>query len=212
MTASVKDALRLKCSAIGYTIYPGSHKANDMFEELRALSEEAKEAGLAVVVWSYPRGANLSKDGEMAVDVCAYAAHLAALLGAHIIKVKPPICASRSSARRPRKSTSSSIFPLRHWPSASRYVACATFGGRRIVIFSGGAAKGTQEILDEIKGIAAGGGNGSIIGRNTFQRPKAEALALLGSVVYIRRRATEQNRNRSTTFPIFNVAAIADSY
>ena len=89
-TASVKDALRLGCSAIGFTIYPGSDAAFDMFEEIREMSEEAKSYGLASVIWSYPRGGDLSKIGETAMDICAYAAHMAALLGAHIIKVKPP--------------------------------------------------------------------------------------------------------------------------
>src|ERR671925_329140 len=90
ITGSVGDALRLGCSAIGFTIYPGSDHAFEMMQEIRELAEEAKSVGLAVVIWSYPRGDALSKDGETAIDICAYAAHMAALLGAHIIKVKPP--------------------------------------------------------------------------------------------------------------------------
>ncbi|MCW5752905.1 MAG: class I fructose-bisphosphate aldolase, partial [Alphaproteobacteria bacterium] len=87
VTGSVDDALRLGCSAIGLTIYPGSDAAYDMMEFARDIAEEAKAAGLAVVIWSYPRGGNLSKDGETGMDIAAYAAHMAALLGAHIIKV-----------------------------------------------------------------------------------------------------------------------------
>ena len=90
LTASVGDALRLGCSAIGFTIYPGSEDQFELIEEIRELAEEAKAVGLAVVVWSYPRGGMVTKEGETAVDICAYAAHLAALIGAHIIKVKPP--------------------------------------------------------------------------------------------------------------------------
>src|SRR6202050_4067904 len=90
VTAGVKDALRLGCAAIGFTIYSGSHRAYEMFGEIAELGREAKAHGLAVVIWSYPRGGNLSKEGETAIDICAYAAHMAALLGAHIIKVKPP--------------------------------------------------------------------------------------------------------------------------
>ena len=62
VTGSVKDALRLGCSAVGFTIYPGSSHCNAMYEQLRAIAEEAKEHGLAVVVWSYPLGSVLSKE------------------------------------------------------------------------------------------------------------------------------------------------------
>ena len=90
LSASVQDALRLGCVAIGFTIYPGSAHAQTMYQQLRELAEEAKAKGLAVVVWSYPRGTSLSKEGETAIDVAAYAAHIAAQLGAHLIKVKLP--------------------------------------------------------------------------------------------------------------------------
>ena len=88
VTASVNDALRLGCSAIGFTIYPGCDLALDMFEEIREMRAEAASCGIATVIWSYPRGEALTKDGETAIDVTAYAAHIAAMLGAHIIKVK----------------------------------------------------------------------------------------------------------------------------
>src|SRR5271165_5002516 len=90
ITANVKDALRLGCSAIGYTIYPGSDAAYDQMRDIAEMACEAKSYGLAVVIWSYPRGGNLSRDGETAIDISAYAAQIAAQLGAHIIKVKPP--------------------------------------------------------------------------------------------------------------------------
>ena len=88
ITGSVDDALRLGCAAIGFTIYPGSSAGLEMFEEISAMREEAARKGVATVIWSYPRGEDLSKDGETAIDVGAYAAQIAALLGAHIIKVK----------------------------------------------------------------------------------------------------------------------------
>ena len=61
---------------------------------------------------------------------------------------------------------------------------CA-FNGRRIVIFSGGGAAEDAPFLDEIRAIQAGGGFGSIIGRNAFQRSKADALRLLGQITDI---------------------------
>ena len=180
---SVQDALRLGCSAIGFTIYPGAEDQFEMMEEFRELCAEAKDVGLAVVLWSYPRGGNLSKDGETAVDVTAYAAHLAALLGAHIIKVKPPAAhIEQKESRAALKGVDLSTLDKR-----IAHVMQAAFNGRRIVVFSGGAAKGTDAVLDEIRQVAAGGSNGSIIGRNSFQREKSDAMELLNTIVDIYR-------------------------
>jgi class I fructose-bisphosphate aldolase len=187
VTASVKDALRLGCAAIGFTIYPGSHQAYDMMEEIRELSEEAKAAGLATVIWSYPRGAGLSKDGETAIDVTAYAAHIAALLGAHIIKVKPPT--AHIEQAEAKKIYAQENIPVATLTERIAHIKQTTFGGRRIVIFSGGGAKSNEDVLAEVRAIAAGGGDGSIMGRNAFQRKKPEALALLSEIVGIYKAA-----------------------
>jgi class I fructose-bisphosphate aldolase len=181
VTASVDDALRLGCSAIGFTIYPGSEDQYGMIEEIRELAEEAKSAGLAVVVWSYPRGGNLSKEGETAIDVTAYAAQIAALIGAHIIKVKPPTdFVEQEEAKKYYEGIDTSTLSAR-----IAHVVQSAFDGRRLVVFSGGAAKGTEGLLDEIRQIRDGGGTGSIIGRNSFQRSKEEALDLLDTIVKI---------------------------
>ena len=180
VTGSVQDALRLGCAAIGFTIYPGSAYRNEMYMELRELAEEAKDAGLAVVVWSYPRGAGLSKKGETAMDVIAYGAQIACQLGAHIIKVKPPTeHLEQDAAKKVYESEKIAIGTL---ADRTKHVVQSCFGGRRIVIFSGGEAKGNDEVLAEIKGLAAGGSFGSIMGRNAFQRPKADAIKLLHAV------------------------------
>lgn len=183
ITASVSDALRLGCSAIGFTIYPASDYQFEMMEEIRELSEEAKSCGLAVVIWSYPRGGDLSKAGETAVDVTAYAAHMAALLGATIIKVKPPTDhVEQTEAKKVYDQQKIDVSTL---SKRIEHVMQAAFNSRRVVVFSGGAAKDTAGLLDEIRSLRDGGANGSIIGRNTFQRPRTEALALLDSVIKI---------------------------
>ena len=181
VTASVKDALRLGCAAIGFTIYPGSDAAYDMMEEIAELGREAKSYGLAVVVWSYPRGGNLSKAGETAVDICAYAAHMAALLGAHIIKVKPPTEHVELEAAKKAYEKIDISTPAKR----IAHVVQSCFNGKRIVIFSGGEAKDVEGVYGEVRAIRDGGGNGSIIGRNTFQRPKAEALKMLDTIIRI---------------------------
>ncbi len=185
VTASVADALRLGCAAIGFTVYPASEDQYGMIEEIRELAEEAKSVGLAVVVWSYPRGGKLSKAGETAVDVCAYAAQIAALLGAHIIKVKPPTDhIEQEEARRVYEERGVDVSSL---AARVAHVVQSAFAGRRLVVFSGGSAKGLQGLFDEIRQIRDGGGTGSIIGRNTFQRPRTEALAMLDTIVDIYR-------------------------
>lgn len=181
VTGSVDDALRLGCAAIGFTIYPGADDVFDMIEEFRELALEAKSVGLATVLWSYPRGGELSKAGELAVDVGAYAAHIAALLGAHIIKVKLP------SDHIEQKDAQKAYEGIDTSTQAARvaHVVKSCFNGRRLVVFSGGAAKGADAVYQDARDIRDGGGNGSIIGRNTFQRPRDEALAMLDKLVGI---------------------------
>ncbi|MGE5229212.1 MAG: class I fructose-bisphosphate aldolase, partial [Deltaproteobacteria bacterium] len=185
VTASVQDALRLGAVAIGFTIYPASAARNDMYEELRELTLEAKEAGLVVVVWSYPRGSGISKQGETAIDVCAYAAQIAAQLGAHIIKVKPPTeHIEFDAARKVYEAQGISVGTL---AERVKHVIQSAFDGRRIVIFSGGEAKGVDAVLEENRQTALGGGFGTIMGRNSFQRPHDEAVKLLRDVMEIHR-------------------------
>jgi class I fructose-bisphosphate aldolase len=183
ITGSVDEALRLGCAAVGYTIYPGSGARNRQYEDLRAITEEAKRKGLVVVVWSYPRGAGVSKDGETAVDIAAYAAQIAAQLGAHVIKVKPP--KDLVEGAEAKKVFEKYAIPTKTLPDRVRHVVQSAFNGKRIVIFSGGEAKGTEEVLAEIRGLKEGGSFGSIMGRNAFQRPRAEALKLLDEVMKI---------------------------
>lgn len=185
ITGSVDDALRLGCAAVGFTIYPASDYANELIEEARELAEEAKSVGLAVVIWSYPRGGDLSKAGETALDVCAYAAHMAAQLGAHIIKVKPP--AAHLEQPEAKAAYESASVDMGSLAARTRHVMQAAFNGKRLVVFSGGAAKGLDAVFEEIRGLRDGGANGSIIGRNSFQRPRDDALAMLGTVVDIYR-------------------------
>lgn len=183
VTASVDDALRLGCSAIGYTIYPGSGNQYHMIEDLRDLIAEAKSVGLATVVWSYPRGGFLSKDGETAVDIAAYAAHIACLAGAHIVKVKLPT--DHLELEAAKKVYESEDIPRGTMAERVSHVVRACFEGRRVVVFSGGGKKGAEGLFDDARAIRDGGGNGSIIGRNTFQRPREEALDLLGRLIDI---------------------------
>ena len=183
ITGSISEAIRLGCSAIGFTIYPGSDDSLNMISEIQELAAEAKSHGLAVVVWSYPRGGNISKEGETAVDIVSYAAHMAALIGAHIIKVKPPT--EFLEDINAKKVYVDNKIPISTLRDRIKNVVDSCFQGKRIVIFSGGTAKNTEGLLNEIREIYNGGGFGSIIGRNSFQRPKKEALVLLSQIIDI---------------------------
>jgi len=185
VTSIVDDALRLGCAAIGFTIYPGSEAYKSMYEELRALAFEAKRKGLVVVVWSYPRGSGLSKKGETAIDVVSYAAQIAAQLGAHMIKVKPP--SDHIELEEAKKVYEQYKIPVKKLSDRVKHVVQSAFDGRRIVIFSGGPAKSKDEIIKEIKQLKEGGAFGSIIGRNSFQRPRGKALEFLEDIVEIYR-------------------------
>jgi len=183
-TAVVADALRLGCAAVGFTIYPGTAARRLQYESLRELAREAKAAGLLVVVWAYPRGGDLTKEGETALDVVAYGAHIAAQLGAHIIKVKVPSAHIELDAAK-------EVYEEYQIPKGAiadrvRHVVQSAFDGRRIIIFSGGAKRDDEQaVLDEIRAIRDGGGFGSIIGRNVFQRPREDALRLLDHIIRI---------------------------
>ncbi len=181
LTSSVDDALRLGCSAIGFTIYPGSGERKVMYEEIAEASRQAKKAGLAVVIWSYARGEQISKAGETGIDVIAYSAHVAAQLGANIIKVKPP--SSHIEQDAARKVYEAQGIKVGTMADRIKHVVQSCFNGKRVVIFSGGEAKGTAELLEEVKQLAQGGAFGSIMGRNAFQRPKKESLELLHNVM-----------------------------
>ena len=190
LTAQVESALQLGCVAVGFTIYPGSAERKQMYEEVARASEYARKYGLAVVIWSYPRGKGISKQGETALDVVAYAAHIAAQLGAHIIKVKPPSDFFEDPAVKDllNKQTNS-------LSSRVQIIIQSAFNGKRIVIFSGGPAKEKSEVLEEIQELAKGGSFGSIVGRNAFKRPYNEGVSLLKEIMDIYKKASGNSKN-----------------
>lgn len=181
LTASVDDALRLGCSAIGFTLYPGSDDNLILIEEAKDLIEEARSKGLPTILWSYARGGELSKKGETALDVISYGAHMACLLGAHIVKVKLPTDhIELAEHQKPYEA-----IPHKHLFERVKHVVDCCFKGKRMVIFSGGEAKSDAELLEELKEIKKGGGFGSIMGRNIFQRPKTDAIKILKEITTI---------------------------
>lgn len=184
--ASPRDALRLGCQGIGLTIYPGADKFEEMLEEASEPIAEARDLALPTFIWAYPRGGTLTKDGETALDVTAYAAYVAASVGAHVIKLKPPTAHIELTNAGPAYADWA---PKSTLAERIAHVRQAAYAGRRLVIFSGGARKDDGALLEEIAAIHEGGGGGSIIGRNVFQRPREEALALIAKIIAVYRAA-----------------------
>ena len=111
------------------------------------------------------------------------AVHIAAQLGAHVIKVKLPTAHLEEPAAK--KVYEELKVPLEPLAARVRHVVQSAFASRRIVIFSGGAREDDQSLLEQVGAIHEGGGFGSIIGRNSFQRPRQVAIELLGKVIDI---------------------------
>ena len=182
ITGNVKDALRLNCIGVGFTIYPGSEYNFKLIEQACNLFRDAKEAGLITVLWSYARG-SMSKKGETAANVISYAAHMACLCGADIVKVKLPTSyLEEDSTKEVFIKNNIKIDTIE---DRVKLIKKSCFNGRRIVVFSGGEAKNDEELLNEVKGIKKGGGNGSIVGRNCFQRPRNKAINLINQMIDI---------------------------
>jgi len=177
------EAARELGRQVGVEVQESDSRETGLYEQLRELTLEAKSAGLGVVVWSYPRGSGISKDGETAIDVCAYAAQIAAQLGAHFIKVKPPSDHIEQDAAR--KVYEGEQVPIATLTERVRHVVQSSFDGRRIVIFSGGGKADDEAVFEQVTAIRDGGGFGSIIGRNSFQRSKEDALKFLSRIMDI---------------------------
>lgn len=180
ITASIDDALRLGCTGVGFTLYPGSDYALELYEEVKDMIAQAKAKGLVTVVWSYPRG-NMPSAGERSLDTIAYGVHTACLLGAHIVKTKLPTAdVFNEDAAKLYKEAG---IDLGNGCARVRHVMACAFQGRRLVIFSGGETKNDADVLQDIQDIVDGGGHGSIMGRNCFQRSLQHSLDLVQQAI-----------------------------
>ena len=173
----VDDAVRLGCSAVGFTLYPGSLYSNEMEQQAKALIADARKAGLITILWVYPRGEGLIKGQERAVDVIAYGVALGVSLGAQIIKVKLPIDGYGIASNQEMGIYDK--VPTTTLTDRLKLVMKAAYNGHRIVIHSGGDFANAETLEDEMRAIREGGAFGSIMGRNAFQRPRVEALDLI---------------------------------
>jgi class I fructose-bisphosphate aldolase len=185
--ATVEDALRLGCTAVGFGIYPGTNNRRILYEQLREVVRQAKHVGLPVICWSYPRGANIPKEAETAADITTYAAHIAAQMGAHILYLKLPT--ERIEHEDTRILYEKHGVKLASLEDRIRHVLQGAFQDRRIVLFSGGPRGDADIILNEAVAIRNAGAAGQMIGRNAFQRSRESALELFEKLIRVYRGA-----------------------
>jgi len=174
LNASVEDAVRLGADAVGYTLYVGSARQDEDFRQFSAVRRDAERYGMPIVVWSYPRGAAVEarggKDSYYAVD---YAARVAQELGADVVKLNVP----RFDAEKTKKAPQ----PYAGMTSAETGEMLREIvrsAGRTLVIFAGGEKGTADEVVAKARLVLEAGATGLIFGRNIWQRPYDEAVAV----------------------------------
>ena len=186
VTASVDDALTLGAVAVGYTLYIGSSRQDEDFEQFAVIREEAHKSGLPVIVWSYPRGADIEgKGGKNSLYAIEYAARVAVELGADMVKVNVPKLKEDPRIPEPYKSF---VVEL---PEALQRIVRAACGVP--VIFAGGEMVSDEDLLEKARLCIKEGGSGFIFGRNIWQRPLDKALEITGRLKQIIREAKKSN-------------------
>jgi len=177
LICTVEDAVRLGADAVGYTLYVGSPLQAQDFEQFRKVRDDATRYGMPVIVWAYPRGeaidAKGGRDSFYAVD---YAARVANELGVDIVKINVPKLNPEKDKAAPAPYSTLSITP----DEAVRQVVESA--GRTLVLFSGGEMQGEGDVIAKARLAMEGGATGLIFGRNVWQRPYDEALALAGEI------------------------------
>ena len=171
--AGVEDAVRLGADAVGYTLYVGSPRQDEDFTQFRRVREEAERFGMPIIVWAYPRGESIEgKGGRDSLYAVDYAARVASELGADIVKVNVPKLNPEKDVAAPAPYNSIRISR----EEAVRMVVESA--GKTLVLFSGGEMQGEGDVIAKARIAMASGATGLIFGRNVWQRPFDQALAL----------------------------------
>ncbi|MCY0909990.1 MAG: fructose-bisphosphate aldolase [Sulfobacillus thermotolerans] len=174
--ASVEDAVRLGADAVGYTLYVGSSRQDEDFQQFRRIREEADRYGMPVVVWSYPRGSAIeAKGGKDTVYAIDYAARVAQELGADVIKLNVPKVDADKLKQAPKAYQ-------REWTVESALEEVIRSAGNSLVIFAGGEKGTGPAALEKAEACMKAGATGLIFGRNVWQRPFGEALELARNI------------------------------
>jgi len=170
-TATVEEAVRLGADAVGYTLYVGSPRQDEDLAQLGRVREDAQRFGMPLIVWSYPRGSAVAaRGGRESFYAIDYAARAAAELGADFVKLNWPQARWRDETPQPYREPRS---------DSEMLAALVRSAGRALVLVSGGAKTGDDELLAKTALAAGAGATGMIVGRNLWQRERGEALSLM---------------------------------
>ena len=176
-TASVEDAVRLGADAIGYTLYVGSPAQDADILQLATVREEAERVGMPLIVWSYPRGEAVeAKGGKESLYAVDYAARVAAELGADVIKINAPKVDNPKAADQPAPYNNVTM------DLSEAFAKVVRSAGKSMVIFAGGSKTGDDDLLSKARLAMEGGATGLIFGRNVWQRPHDQAMAITGRI------------------------------
>ncbi len=177
VNASVEDAVRLGADAVGYTLYVGSPRQDEDLKQLGEVRADCDKYGMPLVVWSYPRGRDVSKKGGQdsfyAID---YAARMAMEMGADIVKINMPKVGLDSDKDSPAPYNEMQV------DQAEAIRQCVESAGRSLVVLSGGSKADDEQVLGMTKMIMEAGGSGVIFGRNIWQRETAAAHEIVGKI------------------------------
>lgn len=197
--AGVEQAFDLGAVAVGATIYYGSPESRRQIEEVSEAFARAHELGMVCILWAYLRNSAFKKDGvdyHTAADLTGQANHLAATIGADIVKQKQAEVNGGYNAIKFGKthplvySTLTSEHPI----DLVRYQVANCYMGRIGMINSGGASGDNdlgQAVTTAVINKRAGG-MGLISGRKAFQKPMEEGVELLNAIqdVYLSKAVT----------------------
>jgi class I fructose-bisphosphate aldolase len=176
LNATVEDAVRLGADAVGYTLYVGSARQDEDFKQFQKVRDEAEQAGMPTIVWSYPRGEYVeAKGGQDSFWAVEYAARVATELGADVVKLNFPGYDAEKAKLSPKPYSQADKVPTDRAEMIKHVVASA---GRTLVLLSGGSKGSDEDVLETARLAYEGGVTGLIFGRNVWQRTEDQALAI----------------------------------
>ncbi|RLW70644.1 MAG: fructose-bisphosphate aldolase [gamma proteobacterium symbiont of Stewartia floridana] len=198
--ASVEQAFDMGAVAVGATIYYGSPESRRQIMEISEAFQQAHELGMVTVLWAYLRNSAFKVDGvdyHASADLTGQANHLAATIGADIVKQKQAEGNRGYQAVKFGKTHDKVYSELtsEHPIDLVRYQVANCYMGRAGLINSGGASSGQGDLAQAVRTAVINkraGGMGMISGRKAFQRPMSEGVELLNSIqdVYLDNQVT----------------------